>query len=124
MHDYADLSTPTNDWGIALFNEGKYAFDASADRIRMTLHRSPNYPGPAGESWANFERAERLAQDGSKPPEFVGLAPLVADMHIFHIRTGLYLILETIHLMALNVHRKNLMYRFCASSHCHGSNPL
>jgi alpha-mannosidase len=76
MHRYADISTPTNQWGITLLNEGKYAYDAFGDQIRLTLHRSPAYPGPSGESWANKERQERLQKDNSKPPSQGGMGAI------------------------------------------------
>jgi alpha-mannosidase len=76
MHKYADLSTPRNEWGITLLNEGKYAFDSSADRIRLTLHRSPTYPGPAGEAFVHQERQQRKTNDGTLPPECGGLGPI------------------------------------------------
>ena len=73
MHTYADLSTPTNAWGIAMINEGKYAFDASAGRMRLTLHRSPEYPAPAAEAWVNLERSYRKETEGTEPPTHSGL---------------------------------------------------
>ena len=76
MHDYVDLSTPENEWGITLLNEGKYAFDANGGEVRMTLHRTPEYPAPAAESWANRERLERKQADGTEPPKYVGIGPI------------------------------------------------
>ncbi|UYP44942.1 hypothetical protein NEF87_001227 [Candidatus Lokiarchaeum ossiferum] len=78
MHQYADLSTTDNRWGIALLNEGKYAFDVSAGRIRLTLHRAVRYPNPAAESWVLKERAARKKLDGSKPPVYSGIGPISA----------------------------------------------
>jgi alpha-mannosidase len=76
MHKYADVSSPSNDWGIALLNEGKYAYDTAAGVIRMTLHRSPRYPDPAAEAWVNQERLLRKEKDGTEPPTHGGLGPI------------------------------------------------
>ncbi|TFH30799.1 MAG: alpha-mannosidase [Promethearchaeota archaeon] len=73
MHQYVDISTPDNEWGIALINEGKYAFDASGGRLRISLHRSPKYPRPAAEAWVNKERGERRREKKGHPPKYSGL---------------------------------------------------
>lgn len=74
-HKYFDLSTPSKDWGIAMLNEGKYAFDTSGGTIRLTMLRSPEYPGPAGEAFVNKERRARMEKDGTTPPRFSGIGP-------------------------------------------------
>jgi alpha-mannosidase len=74
-HKYFDLSTPDKKWGIAMLNEGKYAFDASGGTMRFTMLRSPAYPSPAGESFANAERKARLEKHGTAPPTHSGLGP-------------------------------------------------
>jgi alpha-mannosidase len=77
MHRFADLSNEDFSWGIALLNEGKYGYDTLEDNIlRMSLHRSPEYPGPAGEAWALIERHTRLETEGTKPPTHIGLGPV------------------------------------------------
>ena len=83
MHQYADLSTPDNRWGIAMINEGKYAFDVSAGRIRMTLHRAVRYPNPSAESWVLKERDARKHIDKSKPPLYSGIGPISARFAYF-----------------------------------------
>ncbi|MHA1720033.1 MAG: alpha-mannosidase [Promethearchaeota archaeon] len=88
MHQYADLSTPDNSWGIALLNEGKYAFDCSADRIRLTLHRSPKYPSPSAGSWAKIERLARKKEKGDKPPKYTGIGPISCKFAYFPHRGG------------------------------------
>ena len=88
MHQYADLSTTDNSWGIALLNEGKYAFDCSADRIRLTLHRSPKYPKPSAESWAKMERLARKKDSSDKVPKFTGLGPISCQFAYFPHRGG------------------------------------
>jgi alpha-mannosidase len=76
MHKYVDLSTPSNSWGIALLNEGKYAYDTAGSVVRLTLHRSPKYPSPAAEAWINEERLLRKNKDGSEPPSNGGIGPI------------------------------------------------
>lgn len=74
-HKYFDLSTPSNDWGLALLNEGKYAFDATGGTMRLTMLRSPAYPAPAGEAFVREERRQRKDRDGTAPPTHSGLGP-------------------------------------------------
>jgi alpha-mannosidase len=74
-HKYFDLSTPDNSWGIALINEGKYAYDASGNNMRLTLLRSPPYPGPSGESWAHKEREFNRKTHNHEVPKYSGLGP-------------------------------------------------
>jgi len=88
MHQYADLSTSDNSWGISLLNEGKYAFDCSADRIRLTLHRSPKYPRPSAESWAKKERLARKREGRNKVPKYTGLGPISCQFAYFPHRGG------------------------------------
>ncbi|MBD3351955.1 MAG: hypothetical protein GF364_10765 [Candidatus Lokiarchaeota archaeon] len=77
MHKYVDLSTPDNSWGIALLNEGKYAFDTEVDNesLRLTMLRSPDYPGAAGEAWVLKERKVNKEKYGHKIPQYSGLGP-------------------------------------------------
>lgn len=77
MHKYADVSTPENTWGIALINEGKYAYDTMGELgdIRLSLLRTPRYPTPAGEAWVNQERRMNKEKNGHEVPEFSGLGP-------------------------------------------------
>src|SRR5271157_1208352 len=74
-HKYFDLSTPDKKWGIAMLNEGKYAFDANEGTMRLTMLRSPEYPGPAGESFVWKERKERKEKYGTEPPKYSGIGP-------------------------------------------------
>lgn len=75
MQKYVDLSTPGNDWGIALLNEGKYAYDTEGGQLRFTIHRSPLYPPPNPIAWVVKEREERKQLDGTEPPKYAGLGP-------------------------------------------------
>jgi alpha-mannosidase len=74
-HKYFDVSTPDNKWGVALLNEGKYAFDVNGSDIRLTMLRACRYPLPAPEAWVNFERAENARLLNHKVPEYSGLGP-------------------------------------------------
>jgi alpha-mannosidase len=73
MHNYADLSTAGDEWGIALLNEGKYAYDANGGTMRLTMLRTPEYPTTAAEAWANLERQSRLDGGEGTPPRFADL---------------------------------------------------
>ncbi|MHA1890637.1 MAG: alpha-mannosidase [Promethearchaeota archaeon] len=77
MHKYVDLSTPDNKWGIALLNEGKYAFDTLVDNesIRLTLLKAAEYPQPSPESWVHKERAWNKKNRGHLPPKVSGIGP-------------------------------------------------
>ncbi|GAB4325378.1 MAG: alpha-mannosidase [Promethearchaeota archaeon] len=72
---YYDVSTPDLSWGLATLNEGKYAFDATGGRTRLTLLRTPTYPTAAAEAWVNVERRVRMERHGTRPPEVVDLGP-------------------------------------------------
>ncbi|MHA1683413.1 MAG: alpha-mannosidase [Promethearchaeota archaeon] len=74
-HKYFDLSTPDKRWGLAVVNEGKYAFDAAEDTMRITMLRSPEYPGPAGEAFINKERILRKEKYGTTVPSHSGMGP-------------------------------------------------
>ncbi|TFG27504.1 MAG: alpha-mannosidase [Promethearchaeota archaeon] len=74
-HKYFDLSTHDLTWGLALLNEGKYAFDVNDSDMRLTLLRCCKYPLPAPEAWVNIEREENEKLFGHKVPEFSGLGP-------------------------------------------------
>ncbi|MEJ2250310.1 MAG: glycoside hydrolase family 38 C-terminal domain-containing protein, partial [Candidatus Lokiarchaeota archaeon] len=54
-HKFFDLSTPGKEWGLALINEGKYAFDVKNDEMRLTMLRCCKYPDPSPEAWVNKE---------------------------------------------------------------------
>jgi alpha-mannosidase len=72
-HNFIDLSTPDNKWGLALINEGKYAFDVNEGDMRLTLLRSCRYPPSVPEAWVNMERQENEKRFNHKVPEFSGL---------------------------------------------------
>jgi alpha-mannosidase len=74
-HKYFDLSTPGKEWGVAMLNDGKYAFDAAEGTMRLTMLRSPEYPGPAGEAFVNKEREARLKKNGTVPPKYSAIGP-------------------------------------------------
>ncbi|MBD3187474.1 hypothetical protein GF325_11635, partial [Candidatus Bathyarchaeota archaeon] len=67
-HTWVDMSTPSNEWGLAVINNGKYGYDASGSRLGLTLLRGPKYPAPSGEAWVHQERAKRMQDTGTKPP--------------------------------------------------------
>ncbi|MBD3351981.1 MAG: hypothetical protein GF364_10895 [Candidatus Lokiarchaeota archaeon] len=75
MHKYVDLSTPDKSWGLALLNEGKYAYDTMGNRgdLRLTLLRVPKYPTASGEAWVNLERKMNREKYGQQVPEFSGM---------------------------------------------------
>jgi alpha-mannosidase len=87
-HKYFDLSTPSNEWGIALLNEGKYAFDTDGGDFRLTMLRSPPYPGASGESWAHKERAVNLEKYNHEVPKFSGLGPFKCKYALLAHRGG------------------------------------
>ncbi len=66
---WVDVSTPDGAWGFAMFNEGKYGFDAHDKRLGLTVLRGPEYPTP-DSLWIRDERAHRKDRDGSAPPAF------------------------------------------------------
>jgi len=74
-HTYFDLSTPDKKWGLALLNEGKYAFDVMNGDIRLTMLRACRYPDPAPEAWVNKERELNRKYFSHKVPEYSGLGP-------------------------------------------------
>ena len=74
-HKYIDLSTTDKKWGIAIVNEGKYAFDATDGEMRISMLRSPSYPGPAGEAWVIEERKMNREKYGHEVPQFSELGP-------------------------------------------------
>ncbi|MHA1472654.1 MAG: glycoside hydrolase family 38 C-terminal domain-containing protein, partial [Promethearchaeota archaeon] len=74
-HKFVDLSSPDKKWGIALINEGKYAFDVNGGDIQLTLLRSPRYTPPSPEAWVNLERALNKDLYNHEPPEFSEIGP-------------------------------------------------
>lgn len=88
MHKFVDVSTPKKEWGIAVINEGKYAYDASGGRIRISLHRSPKYPRPSAESWVNTERSVRRKEKKGYPIRYSGLGPISARFAILPHQGG------------------------------------
>ena len=74
-HNYFDLSTPDKKWGLAIINEGKYAFDVKGGNMRLTMLRVCRYPVSAPEAWVNLERIENERRFGHKIPEYSGLGP-------------------------------------------------
>jgi len=74
-HKFVDISSPDKSWGIALINEGKYAFDVNGGDIQLTLLRSCRYPPPSPEAWVNMERNLNLEELNHNVPEFSELGP-------------------------------------------------
>ncbi len=72
---YFDLSSPDRKWGLAIINEGKYAFDVNGGDMRITMLRACKYPLPAPEAWVNEERLENEKNCGHIIPEYNGLGP-------------------------------------------------
>ncbi|TFG04176.1 MAG: alpha-mannosidase [Promethearchaeota archaeon] len=75
-HEFCDISTPDNDWGLALLNEGRYAFDVNSGDMRLTMLRACRYPPPAPEAWVIEERKVNEELYGHQVPEFSGMGPL------------------------------------------------
>jgi len=82
-HKYFDVSTPDNKWGLAILNEGKYAFDVKGSDIRLTMLRACRYPPPAPEAWVNMERSENERLFGHKVPTHSGLGPFKCKYALF-----------------------------------------
>ncbi len=74
-HKYFDISTNDKSWGLAVLNEGKYAFDVNGGDMRLTLLRACLYPPPAPEAWVNLERSENEKLYGHKVPRHSGIGP-------------------------------------------------
>jgi len=75
-HNYCDLSTPDKQWGIALLNEGKYAYDVMDDGFRLTLLRACRYPETAPEAWVNKERELNKQKFEHTVPEYTGIGTM------------------------------------------------
>ena len=86
--EYFDLSTPDDSWGLALINEGKYAFDVDQGKMRLTLLRSCKYPPPAPEAWVNEERRWNEEEFNHKVPEFSGLGSFICRYSILPHKGG------------------------------------
>ena len=74
-HKFVDVSSPDKKWGIALINEGKYAFSVNGGDIQLTLLRSPKYTPPSPEAWVNSERKLNKDLYNNEVPEFSELGP-------------------------------------------------
>jgi alpha-mannosidase len=84
MHKYVDLSLPSHEWGFAVLNEGKYAYDTlDPQTVRISLHRSPKYPDPASEAWVQSERQQRLKTEGTSVPSHIGIGKTSAHYTLF-----------------------------------------
>jgi alpha-mannosidase len=82
-HEYCDLSTPQKTWGLALINEGKYAYDVNQGDMRLTMLRSCQYPDPAPEAWVNLERKENEEKYNHEVPTHSGIGPFNCNYMIF-----------------------------------------
>ncbi len=88
-HKYFDVSTPENSWGVALINNGKYAYDTlEKDSLRLTMLRTPVYPTPAAEAWVNEERKFREQKTGTKVSEFISLWPYICRYSLLPHKNG------------------------------------
>jgi alpha-mannosidase len=84
MHRWVDLSEP--DFGAALINDCKYAYDAHEQVIRLTLLRGPTHPHPGADlgehrlryalllhgGTADLERVHHAAEAFNTPLRLVG----------------------------------------------------
>jgi len=82
-HKYIDLSTPDRKWGIALLNEGKYAFDVNDQDMRLTLLRCCKYPPPSIDAWVNEERKVNKERFNHVVPSHSGLGPFKCRYALF-----------------------------------------
>lgn len=87
-HKYFDLSTVDKKWGIALLNEGKYAFDVMNGDMRLTMLRACRYPEAAPEAWVNKERELNENYFSHKVPEYSGLGPFSCRYALFPHKDG------------------------------------
>lgn len=46
---WADLSDPSDFYGVSLLNDCKYGYDAQPNQLRLTLLRSPRWPDPTSD---------------------------------------------------------------------------
>ncbi len=82
-HKYFDLSTPDKKWGLAMLNEGKYAFDVKGGEMKLTLLRACEYPAPAPEAWVNQERTMNKEKYDHEVPKFSGISPFKCRYALF-----------------------------------------
>ncbi|MHA2289781.1 MAG: alpha-mannosidase, partial [Promethearchaeota archaeon] len=75
-HTFYDLSTPTNEWGIATLSQDKYAFSVHKGESFLTMLRTPPYFPASPEAWVQEERAIRKEKYGTEIPKYSGLGPL------------------------------------------------
>ncbi|PWI48922.1 hypothetical protein CEE45_04115 [Candidatus Heimdallarchaeota archaeon B3_Heim] len=75
-HKFYDLSTLSNEWGIATLSQDKYAFSVTNGDSSLTMLRSPPYFPASPEAWVHEERAKRKEKYGTEVPEYSGLGPL------------------------------------------------
>ena len=87
-HKYFDLSTADRKWGIAILNEGKYAFDVTDGKISLTLLRACRYPESAPEAWVNKERELNEGKYGHKVPKYSGIGPFSCRYALFPHKGG------------------------------------
>ncbi|PJF37766.1 MAG: alpha-mannosidase, partial [Phototrophicales bacterium] len=45
-HHWADLTDPTQNYGVSIFNDCKYGYDAGVNQLRLTLLRGSKWPDP------------------------------------------------------------------------------
>jgi len=82
-HKFVDISSPDKRWGVALINEGKYAFDVNGGDIRLTLLRSCRYTPPSPEAWVNMERKLNQDEYNHEPPEYSELGPFRCNYALY-----------------------------------------
>ncbi|WP_194098315.1 alpha-mannosidase [Marivivens aquimaris] len=69
MHRWVDMSEP--DFGAALLNDCKYAYDAHEQTVRLTLVRSPAFPAPDADEGLHSVRYALMIHDGLSDLETV-----------------------------------------------------
>jgi alpha-mannosidase len=72
MHRWIDMSEAN--FGVALLNDCKYAYDAHDQTIRLTLLRSPNFPNPQADMGEHRIRYALMVHEGVSDLEVVPVA--------------------------------------------------
>jgi alpha-mannosidase len=87
-HKYVDMCTPDKQWGLALLNEGKYAFDVRNGELNLTMLRACRYPESAPEAWINKERELNEKYFSQQVPEYSGLDPFSCRYALYPHKGG------------------------------------
>jgi alpha-mannosidase len=87
-HKYIDMSTPDKQFGLALLNEGKYAFDVRNGELNFTMLRACRYPETAPEAWVNKERELNEKYFSHHVPKYSGLGPFSCRYALYPHKGG------------------------------------